>query len=359
MILRNLGSSAVAGALVLLAVSCGSSEKDPAGAGGSGATGGAATSAGGSTSTSGATSVAGAANMGGSTASGGASASGGGGGMPGPGNFGCPAQKPEASSACMRGGNLPACTYDDGGCVCQDGAWTCYADADCPAAAPADDAACTLTGMACGYGDVNCTCSMGGEWTCASPCPMAEPGADASCRRAENSTCRYNMGTLVGGFGMADTTCSCASGKFSCFSQEDCPAAAPAQMSACTTATLGCMYDDRQCTCTGGAWNCQTSCPAAPPSDGAECLRPENATCRYNMDMLVQGGFGQADTTCACSDNKFSCFGQEDCPASAPVDGATCEFSTLSCDWEATGCTCNNGMWACTTDCPAAPHDGL
>lgn len=275
-----------------------------------------------------------------------------------PGQFGCPGEKPEEAAECTRMFK-GACVYDDGGCVCTDGAWDCYADADCPATAPADAAACTLDSMQCEYEGLDCTCSVEDGWSCVSPCPEATPEDSASCRRPTNSTCRYAEGELVGGFGgKADTTCACGDdSQFTCFSDADCPAAAPENESACEFNTLSCDYEDRECDCRDGAWNCETECPAAEPADGAECLRAATAACRYAEGAIVQGGFGsQADSTCVCEEGAFSCFGAEDCPAAAPATAEACEFKSLSCDFTDSQCTCgNDGTWGCQTDCPAAP----
>ncbi|HET9956898.1 MAG TPA: hypothetical protein VFQ61_20520 [Polyangiaceae bacterium] len=367
--MRSLSSSLFVGAVLVFAASCGSDKNDPPPSSGTGGASAGATSSGGAssggmasttgaTAGGGATSTAGAATAGGRTNVGGSSATGGtagAGGKGGQGAFGCPAEKPAAGGECTRMANV-ACTYDDGGCLCVDGAWSCYSDADCPTAAPADAATCTLGGMQCAFDNVNCTCSTTNGWTCESACPSAPPAADAACRRAVNRTCRYAEGALVQGFGTPDTTCACNESKFSCFSQDDCPAAAPENTSACTMNTLSCEYDDRQCTCTNGEWNCVTDCPEAEPSDGAVCMRPENATCRYAEKALLQGFGGKADSTCACADGKFSCFGQEDCPAAAPSSGGTCEFASLACSYTGAQCSCSNdNTWRCTTDCPAAP----
>lgn len=355
------GSSLLLFAIVLAASSCGgSSDGDDTpppsgGSGGSPSAGGMAT-AGTVNGTSGASSGGTAAGgMSATAGSGGSTAGTGAGGMPGKGSFGCPGEKPQEASECTR--MIPgACTYDDGGCVCVDGAWDCYSDADCPASAPEDAATCTLGGMACAYDDgLNCNCSAMNGWSCSTPCPEAPPASDATCRRPATSTCRYADGAIVqGGFGKADTTCACEEGTFSCFSQEDCPAAAPENASACTFATLACPYDDRQCTCTDDAWSCVTECPEAVPSDGAQCLRPAGANCRYLEGAVVEGFGGKSDTTCACDEGAFNCFGQEDCPTAAPANDEACEFQTLSCSYEGAQCNCGESGWSCTTECPAA-----
>lgn len=369
--MRRSSSFLFLGAVLVFAASCGSAKDDggsstPTGGtgGGTGAPGG-TTGAGTANATAGSPSTAGSpgsagSSAGGSVGSGGttndAGAGGGGAkGMPMPG-FGCPGEKPEEGTECKRGPG-PACVYDDGGCVCTDGTWSCYSDSDCPATAPADAETCALGGMACNYDELQCTCSTMNGWSCSTPCPGTTPDAGASCRRAANATCRYAGGELVQGFGKADATCSCGeNGQFTCFSEADCPATAPENASACEFATLICPYDDRQCTCNGGAWSCVTDCPDTEPADGTACLRPANASCRYAEGALVQGFGGKADSTCICEEEVFTCFGQEDCPATAPATGDACEFASLSCEYTDRQCSCQGATdtWSCVTACPAA-----
>jgi len=296
-------------------------------------------------------------STGGSMSGEGGEDTGAGGEMQGPpkGGFGCPEAKPEEAAECTRQSSS-ACVYEDGGCVCVEGAWDCYADADCPASAPADAAECTLGGMACSYEGLNCTCSTTNGWTCQSPCPEMTPADAATCRRPAENTCRYDEeGALVqGGFGDSATTCSCDAGAFSCFSDADCPSTAPENASACDLPTLSCSYEDRECSCEDGAWSCEIDCPDMEPADGTACLRPANATCRYLEGAPVQGFGGKSDATCRCEDEVFTCFGAEDCPATAPTTGSACEFPSLSCAYTGSECDCGgNGMWSCETECPA------
>jgi hypothetical protein len=124
---------------------------------------------------------------------------------------------------------------------------------------------------------------------------------------------------------------------------------------------MSCAYDTLRCTCsTMAGWTCQEPCPQAQPDNDAECRRPAASTCRYQAGMVVQGFMGMADTTCACNDGKFVCFGQADCPETAPATGDSCDMTTLSCAFTGARCTCDpNGSWTCTTDCPAMlPADG-
>lgn len=354
-------SGLAVGAVLALLSACGSSSggnDNGNGTGGAMSTGsGGALSTGGSSS--GAPGQGGAAvNGGGASNSGGSGTStagvSGGGGFPGGDFFSCPMEKPTAGASCMRL-SPSACTYADGGCLCSSGAWSCYSSADCPATAPADAASCTLTGMACNYNDLACTCGMNG-WSCQKPCPMTPPAAATACQRPASSTCRYDEGALVGGFGSADTTCACNDGTFKCFSQSDCPADSPSSGAACEFSTLSCSYSAGQCSCSGdGTWSCSMSCPAMQPTEGGACDRITTGSCRYNAGALQMGG-GSSDATCTCQDGKFNCISQADCPAAAPATDSMCTGLTgLNCTYTDRQCSCGPNGWSCTTNCPMTP----
>ncbi len=285
----------------------------------------------------------------------------------------CPEGPPAEGAECMT--PFPAsCSYDDGGCVCNEGAWKCYSDADCPATAPDQGATCDLNGMECGYDDnVNCYCDDADGWGCQAPCPQAQPTDGDSCVRPVNSSCNYAGGSIVqgGGFGnannqgMPDTNCACSDGAFACFTQDDCPTAPPSSGESCDVPTLNCEFEGGNCACDGdGSWNCFFDCPETFPDDGAACDRPEQAVCRYGEGTLVQGGgmFGGgnqgSDSACSCSDLKFDCISEEDCPASAPSSADECAgLNGLACDYGDLSCACGNMGWNCQSACPAAPPE--
>jgi hypothetical protein len=357
MISRRLRSGFVLGAVFGLAA-CGSAESgNGQGTGGSTSTGGASASGGAgptggtTTLTGGATNTSGASNVGGMSA-GGAGGTAGGTGK----GFGCPADKPAAGAECSR--VFGVCTWGEDSCLCSDDVWECYTKADCPATAPAAAAACDLGGMACSYGGLNCTCSTTNGWSCQTPCPQQEPAADATCTRPANSTCRYTAGAIVQGGGMAETTCACSEGKFTCFSEDDCPATAPSSGAVCDLLTISCPYTDSRCRCdSDGTWSCVTDCPDMTPADAAACERPEQQACRYSAGALVQGGMGMmTDATCTCRNMQFDCITQADCPAAAPADAAMCAgLSGLACTYPDRDCECDDESWECQSDCPAAP----
>ncbi len=280
---------------------------------------------------------------------------------------GCPDDQPVAGAECMFGFPV-ACTYADGGCVCNEGAWDCYAEADCPDASPEDGASCDLNGMACSYADLSCSCSTEDGWECRTPCPEAQPADGEVCRRPVQAGCDYADGAVVQGFmNMADTTCACGDGTFTCFTEADCPADAPSTGLGCDFPTLECDYDATQCECSeDGGWTCITDCPEAFPADGAACDRPEQAICRYDEAGELAGGGGgggfgggfgggASDSACTCVNLQFECVTQEDCPAE-PATGDDCAgFTGIACAYDGSNCTCSDMGWTCQTECPTAP----
>jgi hypothetical protein len=367
MIKAPISTVSVLAVFFALTASCGSGDDDsPAATGGGagahtgGVSGGGSTSTGGSTNTGGSTSTGGSTNTGGSTSTGGTAntvggADGGDAGAPNINPNACPAEKPAALSACTRRGGQ-ACTYADGGCLCNNQQWECYSSSDCPTSAPANADACTLNGMQCAFGDLACSCSVTNGWTCETPCPTMVPAAAAECTRAANRSCRYDTaGAPVNGpGGMADTTCTCTDGAFNCVSQADCPADVPANASECTSPTLSCAFTGARCTCAAdGTWSCTLDCPAATPAEADPCQRPADQSCRYAAGALVTvGGANPIDASCACVDGAFACSTAADCPATAPTNASACTLSGITCPYDdGTSCRCRTSTpeWACTT----------
>jgi hypothetical protein len=95
----------------------------------------------------------------------------------------CPEATPADADSCQRPVDQP-CRYAAGAlvqgggqggtpvdtsCACADGAFDCFTTADCPATAPADASACTLSGITCPYdaGATSCRCRTSTpEWDC-------------------------------------------------------------------------------------------------------------------------------------------------------------------------------------------------
>ncbi|HEY8926445.1 MAG TPA: hypothetical protein VIU64_18815, partial [Polyangia bacterium] len=168
-----------------------------------------------------------------------------------------------------------ACRYDpDTGLPSSNGALTCSCGAcgQCPAAHPTPGAACADPRLACGYGAEICACdaTRGSTWTCLTPtCPAAPTGGGAG----EPGTCGGMPEGHVCRYADVDQNCACAANRqhvptLSC----SCPAAAPAEGSACLETPAPCDYIGWSCTCTagpdGGRWHCGTSCPPGPPLNG-------------------------------------------------------------------------------------------
>ena len=358
MIKAHLSSVSILAVLFGLNASCSSDDDKPA-PGGSAGTGSGNVSGGGAAASGGSVNT-GATNTGGSGDVGE-------GGGPGVNPNACPDEKPAAASACTRFGGQP-CTYDDGGCVCNDELWECYSSADCPSSAPADAEACTLNGMECAFDPLVCRCSVDDGWSCETPCPSMVPAAATECMRDENRACRYDAdgGPVNGPGGMAETTCTCTDGAFNCVSQADCPAELPTNASACMFPTLSCDFDGGNCTCEEDeTWSCALDCPEATPADGDSCQRSADQSCRYGAGVLVQGG-GQGgsavDTSCACVDGAFDCSTAADCPATVPADASACTLSGITCpyDAEATSCRCRTSTaeWDCSMSDPGGGGTG-
>jgi hypothetical protein len=131
----------------------------------------------------------------------------------------------------------------------------------CPAALPADGAACAEAGRKCSYGDA----------------PRAE------CR--DSATC------TAGHWAASKGTCAPPS------PAADCPASAPAPRAACTRDQQICAYPDgRECVCFSGVasklgWICDAprntggDCPATPPNAGTSCTG--TPSCTYVCGLLT------------------------------------------------------------------------
>lgn len=99
----------------------------------------------------------------------------------------CPAAPPEDGISCERSENQ-ACRYaagellagggfgggqgarPDTSCSCVENAFDCFTPADCPTALPAEDEACTVSGVQCAIEGQNCFCSgQSDTWICVAP----------------------------------------------------------------------------------------------------------------------------------------------------------------------------------------------
>lgn len=178
-------------------------------------------------------------------------------------------------------------------------------------------------------------------------CPTAKPTAGDECSRPSTQPCDYD-----------DGACACRDDVWSCYSDSDCPAQAPANEEACNFSQMNCAYGELNCVCsTTTGWSCQTPCPATKPATNTTaCTRPADQLCRYGEDGQRVSGFGTtAASTCSCVDGKLNCFSQADCPADPPANDGACTTPTLGCSYTGRQCNCGtDGTWSCTTDCPEA-----
>lgn len=175
-----------------------------------------------------------------------------GGSIVGRGRQECPATRPSNGSACVPGRG--ECTIGAATCDCLDDTnkWVCWEPSDCPSAAPAEAAACTLVGIACSYraadagrDELDCECSATG-WDCGRQvCPATEPTAGSACSSGDG-TC---------GFG--GRVCDCRSRAWVCWNASDCPAAQPVESAACAVERMLCEYPQGDCECTRAGFDCE------------------------------------------------------------------------------------------------------
>ncbi|HEY5959024.1 MAG TPA: hypothetical protein VIV60_20835 [Polyangiaceae bacterium] len=127
-----------------------------------------------------------------------------------------------------------------------------------------------MTTLSCNYTDRNCNCDADGTWKCTTACPSATPDANSSCSRPANQACLYAAGALVqGATATGDATCVCLDEKFTCYTKNDCPAAAPTSDVACTQLGINCQYADNSTTCRCRTSTSKWSCSTGPSFGGA------------------------------------------------------------------------------------------
>jgi len=235
----------------------------------------------------------------------------------------CPASPPSGACAVER----MNCAYADTSCRCMGGSWSC---SGCPGSPQATGAG---TGTMCRYGNITCS-----QWGCGA-CPDAHPTEGAVCGNTKFKCLYGNDACLCGGDvdGWRCTSLSCPERPSS------------ATRSSCAVFTLAdrnaisfdhaCSYaaENQTCVCSDGSgfgtFIC--NCPAAAPAEGSACVGP--SPCTY-------GG-----ATCNCVDNHWKCGGS--CPAAKPTVGAACS-TQVSCSYTTAGatsyCSCNGSSWSCT-----------
>jgi hypothetical protein len=179
-------------------------------------------------------------------------------------------------------------------------------------------------------------------------CPAQAPAEGDACTTAELE-CAY-----------ASTECTCeASGaagtiEWDCTAGgQMCPSAEPTTGDACTPGRGDCMFGARICDCLNDTslwvcWDPATDCPAAQPAEQAACTLV-GIECEYD-------GQGPGGGDCECTEAGWDCGGQF-CPAAEPASASTCEPGRGECMYGARICECLNDAdtWACwdPADCPA------
>jgi len=235
----------------------------------------------------------------------------------------CPASPPSGACAVER----MNCAYADTSCRCMGGSWSC---SGCPGSPQATGAG---TGTMCRYGNITCS-----QWGCGA-CPDAHPTEGAVCGNTKFKCLYGNDACLCGGDvdGWRCTSLSCPERP------------SGAMRTSCSSFTLtdrnaisfdhACSYaaENQTCVCSDGSGfgTFVCNCPAAAPAEGSACVGP--SPCTY-------GG-----ATCNCVDNHWKCGGS--CPATKPTVGAACS-TQVSCSYTSSGatsyCSCNGSNWSCT-----------
>jgi len=187
--------------------------------------------------------------------------------------------------------------------MCRIGNFTCslFGCGVCPDAHPAEGAVCGNSMFKCQYGNDACLCGGNVEgWRCGTlTCPQS-PASDtrtncASFALSDGSGISFDHACS---YQAENQACACTDGKgfgtFYC----SCPAAAPAEGSACIGQSP-CTYAGVTCNCASGHWHCGGACPAAKPSVGAACS--SQVSCVYADSSKGSTAF------CACDGTAWSC----------------------------------------------------
>jgi hypothetical protein len=159
-----------------------------------------------------------------------------------------------------------------------------------------------------------------------------------------------------------------------------CPSLRPVEGAACSVDPRVCTYDEIECNCGRGTWDCaepvDPNCPAMMPAHASPCSAPEATECEFLQDE------------CACMSGLWSCeaFELDDagvaeqppptaadagamtttppsspdtCPDLRPVEGFSCEVANVTCRYDTTSCVCPDGSWLCQESvdptCPIEP----
>jgi hypothetical protein len=223
---------------------------------------------------------------------------------------------------------------------------------ECPPTQPEDGDPCDFDqrGMSCTYGDVVCECGGGGpggsSWDCTEEtgeggeggsaavdeCPPTQPEDGDSCDFDQNGlTCTYG-----------DVVCECGF------------AGGGAGMSWSCTEDTGAGGE--------GGSAAVGECPRREPDDGDSCdPDQEGLSCTYGDVVCECGGGGPGGPSWSCTEDtgaggEGGSAAVDECPATAPEDGDSCDFAQngLSCTYGDVVCECGFGgggvgmSWDCT-----------
>jgi hypothetical protein len=169
---------------------------------------------------------------------------------------------------------------------------------------------------------------------------LADAGLDASSGATGDAGNRLDSGTRDGGSMQRP--------------QQECPAAVPANGSACVSGRGDCTIGDTFCDCPSDTnqWICwkPSDCPTSAPAEGAACTQVGMAC------EIAAADAGAQELDCECTAQGWDC-GRQACPAAEPAVGAACEGGDGVCTFGARTCDCGSRQWVCwnASDCPAAP----
>jgi hypothetical protein len=202
----------------------------------------------------------------------------------------CPPAAPSNGDSCVAGRG--DCAFGTLTCDCDEdtGAWACFDTTQCPAAPPAELAGCAPIGLECEYEDVvvngemddlDCECSITG-WDCERQvCPPTAPATGQACelallgRSGGEGLCEYD----------ADV-CDCRGSVWTCWKPADCPAAIPAERSACMVQGMLCGYPTDECECGRRGWECESG----DDDDDDDDDRPRDAGPRSDAGSPADAG---------------------------------------------------------------------
>jgi hypothetical protein len=249
----------------------------------------------------------------------------------------CPASPP--SGACTV--EYLSCAYPTQSCLCDGGAWKCFA---CPAKRPDLDAefnvatvdrrlsfACVYCGLTCTFPTLRAS-QKSDSWTCG-VCPASRPEPGAACGNTQYQ-CRYGQ-----------DTCQCHGDGWSCVTPT-CDLGPNRNLQCLNEAVYTCTYADldQNCVCGTRGNGRRCSCPTTAPTDGSTCVGfagPEGggSECKYG-DLVCSCGSTLTTDVWACRRPPA------DCPTAKPTPGTACT-GQVTCNYSGALCACDGATWTC------------